>query len=227
MRKPNARGFSELEFLGLVAIGLFIAALLTHFVFDQSIQVERLNALVHRDGVRLNLESRLTDSNIMKKSVNALPPDPENQALRACVLGDEGNKNCKNKATCCQSRLRRAIPILDFGDERKVIGGTQEVPACLNESGEAILNESACFANSRVVLETVCADGADRCRQASALLVRYQIQFLPEFLKSDAELSVLDRTVSVVIEPSAPPPTPASSLSRTSSTGSKPKSKRQ
>ena len=221
MQKLNSRGFSEIEFLGLVAVGLFIAALLTHFVFDQSIQVERLNALVHRDGVRLNLESRLTDSNIMKKSANALPDVAENQALRACVLGDEGNKNCKNKATCCESRLRRSFPILDFGDERKVLGGTHEAPACLNEAGEALPIESnSCFANARVVLETVCSDGADKCRQASALLVRYQIQFMPEFLKSEPELSVLERTVSVVIEPATEAVLP-------SSTESKPKSKRQ
>ncbi len=220
MRKLNSNGFSELEFLGLVAIGLFIAAILTHFVFDQSIQVERLNALVSRDGVRLNLESRLTDSNIMKKSVNALPDNAENQALRACVLGDEGNGNCKKKSTCCQSRLRRAIPILDFGDDRKIIGGTQELPACLGPTGEAVAPPEPCFATTRVALETVCADGADNCRQASALLVRYQIQFLPEFLKDEPELSILERTVSVVIEP-------ADEVFQPSPTEPKPKSKRQ
>ena len=64
----SQRGFSEFEFLGLIAAGLLIAGLLAHFIIDQSIQVERLNALVHRDGVRLRLESRLSDLNVLKNS---------------------------------------------------------------------------------------------------------------------------------------------------------------
>ena len=194
----NEYGFSEFEFLGLVASGLLIAGLLAHFIFDQSIQVERLNALVHRDNVRLMLESRLVDISVLKKSAKAMPETPDNIPLKACILGDEGNKDCKDKNKCCESRQRRAMPILDLGDQTGVIGGTHDVVACLNDQGEP--TKGNCFANSRVVVEPVCAEGEEKCRQASALLIRYQLQFLPAFLQAEPELSTLERTISVLMD---------------------------
>ncbi len=196
------KGFSEFEFLGLVSAGLLIAGLLAHFIFDQSIQVERLNALVQRDSVRLSLESRLTDLNVLQKSAMAMPQTADNVSLKACILGDEGNQDCKDKETCCESRMRRAMPVFDLGDDAKVIGGTHDVSACLNEQGQSIEGDG-CFARSRVVIEPVCAGGEGRCRQASALLIRYQLQFLPAFLQTDPELSTLERTISVIVEDDA------------------------
>jgi hypothetical protein len=197
----NQKGFSEFEFLGLVAAGLLIAGLLAHFIFEQSIQVERLNALVHRDNVRLLLESRLSDINVLKKSAKAMPNSSDNVPLKACILGSEGNTDCKNKAKCCESRQRRAMPVLDLGDDAKVIGGTHDVVACLSEEG--LPTTGKCFANSRVVIEPICATGEEKCRQASALLIRYQLQFLPAFLQSEPELSTLERTISVLIDDKA------------------------
>ncbi|CAN5506237.1 hypothetical protein BH10BDE1_BH10BDE1_13020 [soil metagenome] len=194
----NDSGFSEFEFLGLVASGLLIAGLLAHFIFDQSIQVERLNALVHRDSVRLMLESRLVDINVLKKSAKAMPDTPDNISIKACILGNEGNKDCKIKNKCCESRQRRAMPVFDLGDQAGVIGGTHDVVACLNEQGEP--TKEKCFANSRVVIEPVCAEGEEKCRQASALLIRYQLQFLPAFLQAEPELSTLERTISVLVD---------------------------
>lgn len=202
--KTSQNGFTEFEFLGLVAAGLLIAGLLAHFIFDQSIQVERLNALVHRDGVRLNLETRFLNPEVLKKSARALPDTPENMVLKACILGDEGNQLCKKKASCCESRTRRSMPILDLGDEVRVIGGTAEKPACLNENGETVTG-SKCFASSRVALEPLCAQGSETCRQATAILIRYQLQFLPEFLKDQPELSTLERTISVLVNQNLSP----------------------
>lgn len=199
----GSAGFSEFEFLGLLAAGFGIAALLAHLVFDQSFQVEKLHAMVARDEVRLKLETRLSDQDILKKSAQALPEGNEFLALKACLLGDEGNQNCKKKSTCCESKLKRSIPILDFGDEKNIIGGTSSEPACLNSSGEAAaLESSACFAESRVSLETLCADGASGCRQAAAIIVKYQLAFTPEFLKTEPELATLERTLSVLLDSS-------------------------
>jgi hypothetical protein len=198
----DQKGFSEFEFLGLVAAGLLIAGLLAHFIIDQSIQVERLNALVHRDNVRLRLESRLADIDVLKKSAKALPDNSDNVPLKACILGNEGNKDCKNKSKCCESRQRRAMPILDLGDDSKIIGGTHDIVACLNNEG--IPSEGKCFANSRVVVEPVCAGGEEKCRQASALLIRYQLQFLPAFLQGEPELSTLERTISILMDEKSP-----------------------
>jgi len=206
LKSKHSAGFSEFEFLGLIAAGLVIAALLAHFVFDQSIQVEKLHALVARDEVRLKLETRLADLDILKKSAQAIADDSDLLPLKACILGREGNQACKNKSTCCESRLKKSIPILDFGDERQVLGGTTSEPACLSKVGEAVAKGSKdCFAESSVSLETICADGASTCDQASALLIKYQLLFTPEFLKSSPELATLERTLSLVIEPSSEP----------------------
>ncbi len=194
----NAKGFSEFEFLGLIASGLLIAGLLAHFVFDQSIQVERLKDLVQRDVVRLNLETKLLDIEVMKKSVQALPDTAENSPIRACVLGEEGNGFCKNKSDCCVSRLRKSVPIYQLGDGRQIIAGSTTQPACLDRFGHPVSSE--CFAHVTASLETVCAEGENACRQASAVLIRYQIQFLAAFLKSEPELSILERTISLILD---------------------------
>ncbi len=194
----NAKGFSEFEFLGLIASGLLIAALLAHFVFDQSIQVERLKALVQRDVVRLNLETKLLDIEVMKKSIQAMPDTAENAPFRACILGEDGNGFCTNKSNCCVSRLRKSVPIYQLGDERQIIAGSTTQPACLDQFGHPVATE--CFASVTASLESVCATGQTACRQASAVLIRYQIQFMPAFLKSEPELSVLERTVSLILE---------------------------
>lgn len=199
IKTSRDRGFSEFEFLGLIAAGLLIAGLLAHFFIDQTIQMERLGALVHRDGVRLALESRLSDIEVLKKSAQKLGSSAEDIELRACVLGNEGNQACAKKSSCCVSRRSRAITIYDFGDDSKIIGGTHESPACLNEHGEAVANGD-CFAEARVVLDPVCADGAANCRQATALILTYQLDFTPTFLKDDSDLATLERSVSVIVE---------------------------
>lgn len=202
----NRNGFSEFEFLGLVAIGLLIAGLLAHFIFDQSIQLEKMKALVHRDGVRLNLETHLLDVEVIKKSIQALPDDLENQALRACILGDEGNKSCAKKSECCVSRMRKSIPIYRLGDDKKLVAGSETNPACLNQDGESMPETSKeCFASARVSLEAICAGGVKICRQASAVLIRYQIQFMPAFLKGEPELSTLERSISLILEKKTEP----------------------
>ncbi len=197
----NAKGFSEFEFLGLVAAGLLIAGLLSHFIFEQSIQLERMKALVHRDAVRLNLETHLLDPEVLKKSAQLLSDSTENMVLRACILGDENGQLCRKKSGCCVSRMKKSMPIFELGDERKLISGSTASPACLNETGEAVQNSKDCFASAEVTLEAACRDGAATCRQASALLIRYQIQFQQDFLKSDPGLATLERSISLVLRP--------------------------
>lgn len=196
MRKPN--GFSEFEFLGLIAAGLLVAGLLAHFVFDQSIQLERLKALVQRDAVRLSVETNLLDIEVLKKSAQALPDNNENSAIRACLLGDEGNASCENRSRCCVSRMRRAIPIFGLGDSKLALAGSIGKAACLDNTGQPTTGE--CFATVKASLDAICPDGESTCRQASALLVRYQIQFTPAFLKSEPEVSIVERTLSVVFK---------------------------
>ena len=147
LKSKHSAGFSEFEFLGLIAAGLVIAALLAHFVFDQSIQVEKLHALVARDEVRLKLETRLADLDILKKSAQAIADDSDLLPLKACILGREGNQACKNKSTCCESRLKKSIPILDrlrkelgLSAEKKTTpdgGFTVETVSCLGACGLA------------------------------------------------------------------------------------------
>ncbi len=192
-----SRGFSEIEFILLVASGVLIAGILAHFVFDQNLQVEKLNSMVARDAVRLAMESRLIDVEVLTKSASALPNDQKYANLRACILGE---KNCTSlKGQCCQSRSRKAMPILDLGDERKVIGGTAEEPACLDDKGQAS-NGPQCFATSRVAIDPVCADGKETCQSATAIIIRYQIMFNSPFIKDNPELSTLERSVSLLLD---------------------------
>lgn len=210
-----ARGFSELEFVLLVASGVLIAGILAHFVFDQNLQVEKLNTMVARDAVRLAIESRLIDVEVLTKSASALPKNQNNANLRACILGE---KNCASlKGHCCQSRSRKAMPILDLGDERRVIGGTAEEPACLDSKGQAsngstgdstkssaAIDISKCFATSRVAVDPVCANGKETCKSATAVIVRYQLTFNSPFIKDNPELSTLDRSVSILLDRKGP-----------------------
>lgn len=196
-----SRGFSEIEFVLLVASGVLIAGILAHFVFDQNLQVEKLNTMVARDAVRLAIESRLIDAEVIKKSANALPDDQNYANLRACILGE---RNCTSlKGHCCQSRARKAMPILDLGDTRKVIGGTTEEPACLDSKGLASSSRD-CFATSRVAIDPVCADGKESCQSAAAVIIRYQIMFNSPFIKDDPELSTLERSVSILLDTKGP-----------------------
>lgn len=195
------RGFSEIEFVLLVASGVLIAGILAHFVFDQNLQVEKLNTMVARDAVRLAMESRLVDIEVITKSASALPNDQNYSNLRACILGE---RNCTSlKGHCCQSRSRKAMPILDLGDTRKVIGGTAEEPACLNSKGEAS-SDRECFATSRVAIDPVCADGKETCQSATAIIIRYQIMFNSPFIKDNPELSTLERSVSILLDTKGP-----------------------
>lgn len=190
----NSPGFTRLEFVFLVFLGLMIAATLAHFVFDQSVQVEKLKALVHRDSVRMSLESKLLNPNVIRKSARALAKGETN--LRACLLGED---NCDNKGRCCRARLKRPLLLLDLGDERKVIGGLDNDPSCLNENGEAI-SGTDCFATSRLNIDPICAQNAEACKIATAALITYQIDYLSPFFHDVSPLTV-ERTLSVLLEP--------------------------
>ncbi len=193
----TSRGFSEFEFILLVASGVLIAGILAQFVFDQNLQVEKLNTMVARDAVRLAMESRLIDVEVLTKSAAALPDDQNYANLRACILGE---KNCTSiKGHCCQSRSRKAMPILDLGEGRKVIGGTAQEPACLDDKGQA-RSAPPCFATSRVAIDPVCADGKESCQSATAIIIRYQILFNSPFIKDNPELSTLERSVSLLLD---------------------------
>lgn len=197
----TSRGFSEIEFVLLVASGVLIAGILAQFVLDQNLQVEKLNTMVARDVVRLAMESRFIDAEVIAKSANALPNDQKYANLRACILGE---RNCPSlKGHCCQSRSRKSMPILDLGDSRKVIGGTADEPGCLDKKGQA--SDSAdCFATSRVVIDPVCADGKESCQSATAIIIRYQIVFNSPFIKDKPELATLERSVSILLDTKGP-----------------------
>lgn len=202
-RFANQLGFSELEFALLAAGGLLIAGILAHFVFDQNLQVEKLNALVARDSVRMALESRLINPEVLLKSAEVL--DPNNQStenLRACLLGD---RKCPSlKGHCCQSRLKKSMHILDLGEDTAAIAGTHEDPACLDEKGRRIGTGKKCFALSRVVIDPVCADGKETCRSATAVIMHYTVNFQSAFLRDNTELAILERSVSVLLNTDSP-----------------------
>ncbi len=201
MSKWRSSGFSEIEFVLLVASGILIAGILAHFVFDQNLQVQKLNTMVARDAVRLAMESRLIDAEVISKSANALPNNQNYANLRACILGE---KNCPSvKGNCCQSRSRKAMPILDLGDTRQVIGGTAEEPACLDSKGQAAAGTD-CFATSRVAIDPVCADGRETCRSATAIIIHYQLMFNSPFIKDNPELNTLERSISILLDAKGP-----------------------
>jgi hypothetical protein len=199
----GARGFTELEFSLLVTAGLLIAGILAHFVFDQSVQVQRLNALVNRDSVRLSIEENLNNIEVIKKSVAALAEGPENESLKACLLLSKNT--CP---TCCESRARRAVPIFPLGDDAPPLTGTAQNSSCIGNDGQPNpigTESSTCFATARVSLEPVCPQSAANCARAAALLIHYQIQFLSPFLKDDPDTAVLERTLSLATFDSDPP----------------------
>lgn len=202
-RFVNQLGFSELEFALLAAGGLLIAGILAHFVFDQNLQVEKLHALVARDSVRMTLESRLINPEVLLKSAEALDPNNQSTAnLRACLLGD---RKCPSlKGHCCQSRLKKSMRILDLGEDAVAIAGTYEDPACLDEKGRGIGNGKNCFALSRVVIDPICADGKETCRSATALILHYTVNFQSPFLRDNTELAILERSVSVLLKTDGP-----------------------
>ncbi len=202
-RRSSQRGFSELEFVLLAAGGLLIAGILAHFVFDQNLQVEKLHALVARDSVRMTLESRLINPEVLLKSAEALDPNNQNnENLRACFLGDQ--KCTSLKGHCCNSRVKKSMQILDLGDEALVIAGTNEEPACLDQNGRGLLNTKECFALARVVIDPVCADGKETCKTATAVILHYTVNFQSPFLRDNSELAILERSVSVLLDTKGP-----------------------
>ena len=202
-RRSSQLGFSELEFVLLAAGGLLIAGILAHFVFDQNLQVEKLHALVARDSVRMTLESRLINPEVLLKSAHALDPNDQNsENLRACFLGE---RKCPSlKGHCCNSRVKRSMQILDLGDEPRVIIGTNDDPACLDETGRHVANTRECFALARVVIDPVCADGKEACKSATAVILHYTVNFQSPFLRDNSELAILERSVSVLLDTKGP-----------------------
>lgn len=79
-----------------------------------------------------------------------------------------------------------------------MIAGSTSQQACLDQNGDP--TTSQCFAMVTASLEALCSAGEATCRQAAAALIRYQIQFMPAFLKSEPELSIVERTVSLVLD---------------------------
>lgn len=189
MTGSGSHGFSRSEFIFLIVAGLAIAGLLAHFIFDQSIQVERLKALVQRDALRMTLEERFSNPEILKKSVQHLggAADPR---LRSCLLGQ-----CSQPDLCCR-RAHYAVPLYNLGDDAGVFAGTADAPTCLMVDGQPTTNVKSCFAKVSATLEPVCQSGQETCDHASAVLVHYRLEIQAAFLKDDE--ARLQRTLSVV-----------------------------
>ncbi len=185
----------------LTVMGIVIAGILAQFVFDQNMQVEKLHALVSRDAVRMALESKLNNSEVLRKSAAALDPNNQNtENLRACLLGD---RKCPSlKGECCQSRLKKSMQILDLGESSTAIAGTTEEPGCLNDKGIGEKNRERCFAITRAVIDPICANGKLTCKSASAIIVHYTVNFQSPFLRDNAEFAILERSVSILLEES-------------------------
>lgn len=202
------RGFTEVEFSILVALGLFIAGVLAHFIFEQSAQLHKFKALVQRDAVRLSIETQLADQTILQKSAAALPKGPVFENLRACLLGcdsDDGTGVPRKGGACCQAREKSPITLLELGDERRVLAGRSEEPSCLDADGKARKPEAAagaddCFASAQATIEPICAGNQETCDKASAAILNYHIEFLSPYFQGSPELMSVERTVSVIFD---------------------------
>lgn len=199
MSKGTERGFTELEFSLLVAGGLVVVGILAHFLFSQSIQVERLNSLVARDSVRLAVESALLDPANLVASAKHQPKDQT--AIRACILGEH---RCQSKVGCCSSHSKAEFDLLaQHGDSPNVlpISGTSTAPSCLNPSGEPLQTSSGtnCFASCASSVEFICEGGLQNCKSASFALIKYRLQFNSPFLNDDPKLTIIERTLPLVL----------------------------
>lgn len=197
MRTEN--GFTELEFGFLVISGFAVVGILAHFLFSQSIQVERLNALVARDAVRLTVESALLDPGSLIKSAQQQPK--ENELVRACLLGES---RCSRGRLCCPSHSKAEFDIIEHNDSpTKIlpISGTIATPSCLDQNGSATASTSntECFATSSSTVEFICDGGAPNCERVSAVFVNYRLQFHSPFLKDDPKLTLIERALPVLI----------------------------
>lgn len=199
MRIRTENGFTELEFGFLVISGFAVVGILAHFLFSQSIQVERLNALVARDAVRLTVESALLDPGSLIKSAQQQPKEKE--LIRSCLLGES---RCSHGRFCCPSHSKAEFDIVEHSDDpTKIlpISGTPTAPSCLDQSGSTIVSTSntECFATSSSSVEFICDSGAATCERASAVFINYRLQFHSPFLKDDPKLTLVERSLPVLI----------------------------
>lgn len=196
MRTEN--GFTEIEFGFLVISGFAVVGILAHFLFSQSIQVEKLNALVARDAVRLSVESALLDPGSLIRSAELQPKDKE--LIRACLLGEI---RCPKSNSCCESHSKAEFEIIKHDDDPTKIlpvSGTSAAPSCLDQNGNAIDSASNmdCFATSSSSVEFICDGGAANCGRAGAVFINYRLQFHSPFLKDDSKLTQIDRSLTVL-----------------------------
>ena len=206
-RREN--GFSELEFVLLTLGGVGILGVLAHFLIDQSLQSQRLQALVSRDSVRFTLESNLQDRNVLGKSAMRLPTraigtETKLLNLRACILGE---KNC-DRGLCCESHIKASMPVYDLSEQtRSPIAGTSEHESCLDGAGQPISGVD-CFATSTAIFDPICAGGAKRCDKAAAIAINLRVRFLSPFLanqtvgpkSSESDAAYLDQVLTVVLD---------------------------
>lgn len=210
----NSRGFSQLEFTLLTLGGVIVLGLLAHFTLDQSLQLERLKALVARDSVRLAIESKLQDLNVLIQSAKRISSsqDELNSKLlniRSCLLGET---TCESKP-CCVSHQASAMPVYDVSTDSKdsdpkvggLLTGTKDAPSCLDATGAPLNFKSAesasvdCFAAGSAVVEPLCAGAKPKCDRADAIVISYNIRFLSPFLIQTGEEAFVDRKLSVLI----------------------------
>ncbi|MBL7687886.1 MAG: hypothetical protein JNJ49_07610 [Bdellovibrionaceae bacterium] len=199
MRIRTENGFTELEFGFLVISGFAVVGILVHFLFNQSIQVERLNALVARDAVRLTVESALLNPGSLIRSAQRQPKD--NELIRACLLGES---RCASDRRCCPSHSKAEFEIVEHSDDpTKIlpISGTPAEPSCLDQNGNATqaTSEAECFATSSNSVEFICESGATNCERASAVFINYRLQFHSPFLKDDPKLTLIERSLPVLL----------------------------
>ncbi len=199
MRIRTENGFTELEFGFLVISGFAVVGILAHFLFSQSIQVERLNALVARDAVRLTVESALLDPGSLMKSAQQQPKDKE--LVRACLLGEN---RCASGRLCCPSHSKAEFEIVAHSDDSTKIlpiSGPSAAPSCLDQNGSAVVSTSntECFATSSSGVEFICDGGAANCDRANAVFINYRLQFHSPFLKDDPKLTLVERSLPVLM----------------------------
>ena len=219
----NPRGFSQLEFTLLTVGGVVVLGLLAHFTLDQSLQLERLKALVARDSVRLTIESKLQDLKLLIQSAKQIPIAPSEHEsklsnIKFCLLGDSA---CDSKP-CCISHQSAAMPVYDLQRDSKtsdakiagLLTGTKDAPSCLDATGAPVnfqMSESSskeCFAAGTAVFEPLCAGAKPKCDRADAVVISYNIRFLSPFLIQTAEEAFVDRKLSVILDRNGPVTSP-------------------